>query len=248
MKEKQIKLESIGNGVKIYTSREHSFGTDAVLLANFAAPQKSDTAIDLGSGCGIIPFLWSRYDSPAKITALEIQQSGVELIQKSIAFNHANERITAIQGDLRKVEQYISPLHCFTLVTMNPPYFAMNSGYRNEVKSHEQARHEVTCTTDDFFTCVDKLLRYGGRVCLCQKPERLADIICSMREHGIEPKRMRFVSGKAGKDPYLVLIEGRKGSGKQLQVMHELNVQNENGTFSEEMIKIYGDYGDGTKI
>ncbi|MBR0413772.1 MAG: methyltransferase [Clostridia bacterium] len=247
MEQSLFKLESIGNGVHIYTDALHGFGTDAVLLADFAAPKKSDIACDLGSGCGIIPFLWARYEHPQHTTAVELQPAAVELMQKSIAHNAVQASITAVQADLREIEAAGLALYSFSLVTMNPPYFAQERGYQNEAESLNMARHDVTCTTEDVITCADKLLRYGGRLCLCHKPERLADIICTMRAYAIEPKKLRFVSGKKGKAPYLVLIEGRKGGGKALEVLPELAVQNADGSRSDEMRAIYQDYGDGTK-
>ena len=247
MKTESLQPESIGNGIHIYTNNRHPFGTDAILLASFAAPKKSDTALDLGSGCGIIPFLWARGDAPAHITALEIQESGIALIQKSIALNHLEERITAYNGDLRCAESFLAPLHRFSLVTMNPPYTALGSGYKSAEESQKIARHELSCTTEDLMHCAAKMLRFGGRLCICQKPERLSDLICAMRAEGIEPKRLRFVSGREGKKPYLVLLEGKVGAHAGMAVLPELCVNRADGSYSKEMLEIYGDYGDGTK-
>ena len=55
-----ISLQPLGNGAEIYVSKNHTFGTDAVLLSNFANPRRSEKAVDLGTGCGIIPALWMR--------------------------------------------------------------------------------------------------------------------------------------------------------------------------------------------
>lgn len=246
MKNDNIKLESIGNGVHIYTSLQHPFGTDAILLADFSAPKKSDNAADLGSGCGIIPLLWARYDSPKHICAVEIQPNAAALMEMSVKENSLDDRIDVTQGDLREIEQFL-PLSAFSLVSVNPPYKPLNTGLKNADESRVIARHELTCTVDDAVVCAAKLLKFGGRFCMCQRPERLADIICSMRENKIEPKRLRFVSDKAAKKPWLVLIEGKKGAGRGLIMLPELHIRNADGSWSEEMLKIYGDYGDGTK-
>ena len=171
----------------------------------------------------------------------------VALLQKSIAAGGLEERIEAVCGDVRDIEKTALCAESYSLVTMNPPYFAVGSGFRNTAQSRETARHETNGTTGDFLHCAAKLLRYGGRLCLCQKPERLADIMCAMRAVGLEPKRLRFVAGKAGKAPFLVLLEGKKGGAPGVKVLPELAVQKADGSWSREMIEIYKDYGDGTK-
>ena len=64
-----------------------------------------------------------------------------------------------------------------------------------------------------------------------------------MRNNSIEPKRLRFVQQRKDKAPKLFLIEGRRG-GKPggLKVEPVLFVENESGGFSDEMIRIYGQY------
>ena len=243
MKNDNVKLESIGCGVKIYTSKQHSFTTDAILLADFCKIKRNDKATDLGSGCGIIPFLWTRYDRTGKTTAVEIQQNATELIEKSIKENNFEEKIEVINCDLREIEKHTDELYTYSLVSINPPYKPINSGLRSADGSHEIARHMLTCTTKDIMKCADKLLKFGGKLCLCQKPEMITEILCEMRKADIEPKRLRFVSSKPHRAPWLMLIEGRKGANKGLKIEPELIVRNEDGSWSEEMLKIYGDYG-----
>ena len=67
-------------GYDIYVSEDHRFGTDALLLAEFAAPSPKDIVCDLCSGCGIVPMLfhaWGR--PPAKAYSVEIQEEAVHL-------------------------------------------------------------------------------------------------------------------------------------------------------------------------
>ena len=84
-----------------------------------------------------------------------------------------------------------------------------------------------------------RLLRYGGRFCLCQRPERLCDVFCAMRESGIEPKRLRMVQKRPDTAPWLALIEGRRGGRPFLTVEPPLMVQDDAGGFSPEMRRIY---------
>ena len=70
-----------------------------------------------------------------------------------------------------------------------------------------------------------------------------------MRERKIEPKVLREVIQKEGKEPWLVLVEGRLGGKSGMQILPPLYVEKD-GTLTDEMIEIYGDYkeGHGRKI
>ena len=111
------------------------------------------------------------------------------------------------------------------------------------------ARHEVKCVFSDVVAAAKHLLKFGGRLCICHRPERLADIMCDMREHGIEPKVMREVIQREGKEPWLVLVEGKVGGNRGMQVLAPLYVE-KNGQLTDEMMEIYGDYKEnhGRKI
>lgn len=239
-----VKLEPLGGGVEIFVSDQHPFGTDAILLANFANPKRPEIACDMGTGCGIIPMLWCRYDSPKQVFALELQENATQLLTRSVVHNKLESRITVLNQDLRELE-YSNPL-CGTLdlVTMNPPYKPANTGFESEDESQRIARHEVTCTIEDTVVAAKKLLKHGGRLCLCHRPERLVDIIATMRAQGIEPKKVRLVTSKTGEEPFLVLIEGKKGAKSGLRVLPELTVRNHDNTWTQEMSEIYGDYGE----
>ena len=95
-----FRKEYLGSGITAFVSEAHSFGTDAVLLADFANPTKRAVCCDLGSGCGIIPLLWCKKET-GKITAVEIQPLGAEQIEKAIEFNSLSDRLTAVNADLK---------------------------------------------------------------------------------------------------------------------------------------------------
>ncbi len=61
-----FRKEYLGSGITAFVSQAHSFGTDAVLLADFASPSKKAVCCDLGSGCGIIPLLWCKKETKSQ--------------------------------------------------------------------------------------------------------------------------------------------------------------------------------------
>ena len=235
-----FRKEYLGSGVTAFVSESHGFGTDAVLLADFAAPSKRAVCCDLGSGCGIIPLLWCKKET-GKITAVEIQPLGAQQIKAAIEYNSLSERLTAVNADLKELKGVV-PFGCFDVVTMNPPYKASGAGIESRSGSDKIARHETMCRLSDIFEAARKLLNFGGRLCMRIRPERLAELICEMHAAGIEPKRMKLVSKCPGKAPWLVLDEGRRGGKVGMTVEPELFVHGADGGYSDEMKRIYGDY------
>jgi len=214
----KTRTENLGRGVTAYTDPEHRIGTDACLLAAFAVPRKTDTACDLGTGCGVIPLLWFAGESPPQAAyALELQPNAAELARQGVAHSELEERLHVLEGDLRELPD-ILPWGDFDLVTCNPPYKPVGAGVLSGSDSGKIARHETMCTLDDVCRAAARLLRFGGRLCVCQLPERLPDLICAMRAHRVEPKRLKFVQKDADSPPWLVLCEGKLGSKPFLQV------------------------------
>ena len=244
-----MRAEPLGNGVQVYVSDTHHFTTDTILLSSFAAAKNGERIVELGSGCGTIPLLIIRDCSPARITALEIQGDAVELIKSSIELNIENgvERaalITPLQGDIKDIKALL-PAGESDLVVCNPPYKLGGSGITNPDSAKRTARHESECTLDDICEAAKWLLRFGGRFVLCQRPERLTDVLSCMREHELEPKKLRLVQGRADKSPKLFLCEAKRGAKRgYMDVLPALIVEDEHG-FTPEMRRIYSCYKDG---
>ena len=236
-------LEPLGGGLRLVVSKAHIFSTDSLLLAHFSAIRKTDTACDLGTGSGIVPLLWCKGES-GPITAVDIQEKACAQLQKSLALNGLEPRVFVVHADLRQKHPAL-PWGKFDLVTMNPPYQAAGSGLESAAHSNKIARHETMCTLEDAAAAASHLLRFGGRFCLCHKPERLADILCTLREQKIEAKRVRFVALKAGVAPWLVLVEGKRGAKPGLRVEKTLVLQTADGEDSPEMAAVFGDYRNG---
>ena len=236
--------ERLSDDIKIAVSSDHTFGTDAVLLSDFAKIKARDKALDMGTGCGIIPFLWLRNEKINNVSCLDIQKNAYEQVCHSIELNGLESRIKAYICDLRKINEVFGAEQ-FSLVTMNPPYKPVGTGIESLGESARIARHEVCCNIEDACKAASYLLKYAGRFCLCHRPERLVDTLELMRKYKIEPKRLRFVQDKTGEQPFLFLVQGQKGAKPFLRVAPQLIIKKDNGKFTPEMLDIYGSYADG---
>ncbi len=238
----EIKIEDIGGGIKVCTSKAHTFGTDAFLLSHFASLKKNEVVCDLGSGCGIIPLLWFRGESsPKSAVAVDIQEQAIDQMRQSATLSGLDDKFEPILLDMREIKTKLKPAS-FDLVTCNPPYKAVDTGVISQSDADKIARHETLCTLDDCCAAAATLLRFGGRFCMCQLTERLVDVLEAMRKNKLEPKRIRFVQKNSSSAPWLVLVEAKRGSKPFLKAEPALLLY-EDGKISTEMQKIYSMFG-----
>jgi tRNA1Val (adenine37-N6)-methyltransferase len=215
------------------------FGVDAVLLANFAKVKKGARVIDLCSGTGIIPFILAGKTDAANITGIEIQEPMVDMAKRSVEFNKLQHRLEFINKDLKDIE-FLKKLPKVDVVTVNPPYKLKNSGIINMNDENAIARHEICCTLEDVIKAAKGVLKDNGRIHMIHRPDRLADIICTMRQYKIEPKLIRMIQPNFKKAPNMVLIEGQNNGGTFLKWEAPLYIYNTEGGYTEEIDRIYG--------
>ncbi len=223
--------------VDIYVSPEHKFGTDAFLLADFAQARQKDMVCDLGTGCGIIAVLIKIRKKSKLVYGIDIQEQAIEQLNITVENNQLDGLIPVL-GDLKGLGNKV-PKASFDIVTCNPPYKATNAGIESLGEAQRIARHEIMCNINDVCKAASELLKFGGRLCLCNRPERLADVISAMKNNNIEPKRLRFVAKDNNSAPWLFLIEGRLGGKPFMEVMPSLTMRSGDG-LSPEVAEIYG--------
>lgn len=234
-------VEHLGNGVELLISDNYGFGTDALLLADFAAPHRKDRCLDLGTGCGIIPMIWYRNGITADIYGVDIQSAAIDQFNRTLKRNRTPQNVHAVHADLRNLPDTL-PLGSFRTVTMNPPYKINGTGILSSSASDKIARHETECTLQDICGAAKRLLNFGGKFCICNRPERLADVIEAFRAANIEPKRLRMVQKRPDTRPWLFLLEGRLGGKPYLDVQPPFFIQNETGGDSAELLRVLGVY------
>ncbi len=240
-----LRLDDTGfGGLEIFQQpEEFCYGVDAVLLADFAsqAARKRKACcriMDLGTGTGIVPLILSHKTEAAYIGGVEIQNNSYQLALKNCRHNGLSGRLHFFHEDVLDFGKgQLS--ESFHIVTANPPYTAGSRGIESSNRAKAIARHETTAALEDFVKTAARLLRDRGDFYMVHRPARLVDICESCRVYGLEPKEMRFVSGKPMEKPNIVLIHCVKNGNRELKLLDPLYVHQENGTYSDEILKIY---------
>lgn len=226
----------------IQSSSVFSFSLDAVLLSRFASvPISKGKIIDLCTGNGAIPlFLSAR--TKASITGIELQERLADMARRSVVYNDLGEQLTIMQDNVIGIAKKMG-YEMYDTVTCNPPYFpAMDASTKNKSEHYTIARHEVELTLDQAVQSASELLKQGGKAAFVHRPGRLMDILTSMRQNRLEPKRIRFVYPKEGKEANTLLIEAIKDGKPDLKILPPLYVYTGDGEYTEEVRHLlYGD-------
>lgn len=228
------------NGYKIIQSKDKfCFGMDAVLLSGFAVVKEGEKVLDLGTGTGIIPILLEAKTKGDSFKALEIQEESAEMARRSVILNNLQDKIEIVTGDIKVASQIFGGA-AFDVITTNPPYMNDNHGLKNPDLPKAIARHEVLCTLEDVVRESAKLLKSGGRLYMVHRPHRLIEIINTLTNYKLEPKRIKLVHPYVDKEANMVLIEAVRGGKSMVKMEAPLIVYKEQGVYTDEIYDIYG--------
>lgn len=180
------------------------FTEDAVRLVHFLRLAQSDRVLDIGCGTGILCVLGEAYTG-ASFIGIDIEPRAVALARRSAAHNGQALRFEAM--DVRDAPAYFGH-GTFTAAVCNPPYYKNQPPSRTEARA--LARHDGGDTLDAMLHAAFLLLKNGGRLFLCYPAVSLVSVVCALRAHRLEPKRLQLVSSQAGKASHLLLFEAKK--------------------------------------
>lgn len=211
----------------------YRFSVDSAILAHHVSLHNVSTAVDLGTGCGVIPLILAHRFPSVHVYGIEIQESLAHLAMANVRLNNMEDRITIIHGDMKDPDAFVES-QATEVVISNPPYRKIQSGKMSPNCERAIARHEVGVTLTDVIACADRLLRPLGRLVLVYSAERLADLITRMRAFRIEPKTLRFVHTKPELPAELVLARGLKHGRAGVSIAPSLVIHKTDGGYTDE--------------
>jgi len=247
-------LERNGYGI-IQRNDGFCFGMDAVLLSGFASVKAGGTAVDLGTGTGIIPILLEAKTKGAEFYGLEIQPEMAEMASRSVRLNALSDKVHIIEGDIKAVSAKAvdqdAENAAFTeimaklkgrvdTVTSNPPYMKDSHGLKNPDDFKQISRHEVKCDLTDVCKAASLLLKNGGHFYMVHRPLRLPEIITRLKAVGLEPKRIKPVYPYVDREANMILIDAVKGAREECRFEKPIIVYKEPGVYTDEIYDIYG--------
>lgn len=216
-------------GLKIIQNKNYyTFTSDSVVLANFIKLKKSDKCVEIGTGCGVISVLLTAKTEFDKIYAFEIQDEMARLAEKNVIFNDLQDKIQVISDDVKNFRQYIEN-ESIDVIFSNPPYMRKDVQLnKNRIKSI--ARHDESLPINELCKCAYSMLKFGGKFYVVYSAERSCELIHTLINYNLEPKRMFFTQNGKGK-VILIVIEAVKGGKHGVEVLPELETNDVKGEY-----------------
>ncbi len=232
----------VGNLKIIQNPKEYLFTSDAVLLADFARVKQGQTVCEFGSGGGIISILTAFKRKPKMVYGIEIQAHLADMSRRSAEENR-QENVTFLCGDVKNAASLLGREQ-MDAVICNPPYRKVGSGQMQESETLQICRHEVKITLAEIIASAADVLKCKGALYMVHQAERFGEICYFMKQAKIEPKEVKIVCQKEGQSPNLVLVKGVKDGNAGLKWLPPLVVFRPDGTYTDQIKKIYGEsYG-----
>ena len=229
-----------GGALRITQPRSgYRFSLDAPLLADFMSPGKG-SAVDLGTGSGIIALALALRSPLLRVDAVELQPELAALARRNAIDNQLQARVQIHQADLKGLEL---PRGAYDLVVSNPPYQPLEQGRVSPESQKAIARHELACTLDDVVTVAHGLLRQGGHLGVVYPAPRLQRLLATLERVGFGTRRLRCVHPREGEAAQLVLVDAERGSRGLLEVMPPLLLHGAERAYLPEAARILGERG-----
>lgn len=207
------------DGLKIVQdTRLYRFTSDSVLLSKFAKAKANERVADFCAGSGIVAYHFYALNRDrlknATFSLFEMQKPLADLSEKTAKLNDFTNFET-VNCKLQDIpEKYREQ---FSLVLCNPPY--ERGGFDNDSYEKAVCRKEITLNLSEIAKSASFALKYGGRIDLVHRADRLAEVCYTLKSVNIEVKKIQFVTGSENAKPYLVLIEGVKGGKPATEIL-----------------------------
>ncbi len=219
MKDTEVIEDMQIDGLKIVQDKAlYRFTSDSVLLTRFARAKKGEKIADFCAGSGIVAFHFHALHPEQKntFTLFELQAPLAALAEKTIALNDF-QGFEIVVGRLQEIPERFREQ--FGLILCNPPYERAGAGFDNDCLEKAICRKELTLTLSEIARAAGFALKFGGRLCMLHRADRIAEVCYELKRANIEVKKIRFVGGKASAKPYLVMVEGVKGGKPDCEIL-----------------------------
>lgn len=217
--------------------------TDACLFGAWVSEElngkvgANNSIVDIGTGTGLLSLMLAQKLSDCNIKAIEIDRDAAAQATKNFQDSPWSRRIELIHADARNYEK----THQSNLIISNPPF------YEKELRSHDpgknQAHHDDALVMEDLIAIIKNHLHPLGSFFVLLPYKRKLEITRLLQQEELCIQKELLVKPSPAKDYFRILIKGTHYNKIPCQTETlEMQIQNENGQYSDAFIALLKDY------
>ena len=218
------------------------YGFDTVFLAAFVngylkkLKKKKISLADVGSGVGTISLIIAYQNDKINITAIENNDTYLEIANENIVINNFQKKINLMQGDIFNIDNDL--MNRFDIVVTNPPFYD-----RKQKKSENELENYAT-----------RIINYESWIENSLKLLKDKGIIFLIIPTGLLEKSLKILSKKTGsfkifpiwpnqkKSSKRLILLAKKGGASPTELMSGMRLLNNRGKMTKKA-KTYSDNG-----
>ena len=177
-------------------------GTDGVLLGAWCTCESASTALDIGTGTGLIALMLAQRNANLTITAIEPNESAVQDAAPNFQNSGWGGRIILHKSDLNS---FCNTGQQYDLIVANPPFFK-NSLITPDA-DRSMARHIDDFSPRAFAEAAKKCLRPNGILSGIYPLDAFKEFDLAAAQFGLIPSRLCSVRPTPEKPAHRMLFE-----------------------------------------
>lgn len=178
-------------------------GTDGVLLGAWTGTSGILSALDIGTGTGLLALMLAQKNAAAVIDAIEIHEEACRIAVENFRESPWSERLTLVESSFRDYSENTGKE--YDLIITNPPFFI--ESLKNPVAGKSIARHSDSLPMKEILEGSVRLLKPNGHLSLiypCKEAVLFEDLAAN---HGLFCIRKLHVRPLPGRPWVRTLME-----------------------------------------
>jgi tRNA1Val (adenine37-N6)-methyltransferase len=193
-------------------------------VAEKAGIQESEvrTALDIGTGTGLLSLMLAQKNPDLYIDAIEIDKEAAEQAAENVAASPWADRIRVHYTNAKEFQSPVS----YDLIISNPPF------YENELKSGKSqkdiAHHSNELQIKELLDIIKNKLSPEGIFCLLLPFKRCEEIKEKIFQTGLTIQEVCFIRQSVNHDYFRILLMGKLKTTKSIETLNdEISIKND---------------------
>lgn len=211
-------------------------GTDGVLLGAWSDVSEANTALDIGTGTGLIAMMIAQRNQYIVTDAIDIDRDAIEQAEENIRQSPFHSRIRCYQSSLQSFNGQCQKK--YDAIVSNPPFFAQS--LKSPDGGRTLARHTDSLQMEELMGISSDFLSDKGKLSIIYPFEYKELLVQQATKSGLYVSRITNVYPTPSSPAKRILMELSKNNLPQIE--SNLIIEKERHIYSDEFMALVKDF------